>query len=67
VDKIPKKAPLNDSPSHQDVLAQPLKLKDSLRIRDGLRGHDAHSVGCPQLRVIRITSRDLGYFWVSNN
>jgi hypothetical protein len=53
--------------SDEDALAQPLKLKDSLRIRDGLESHGAYPVQWPQLRVARLTALDLGYPWVSNN
>jgi hypothetical protein len=66
VDRISNRDRLNDS-SDEDALAQPLKLKDSLRIRDGLESHGAYPVQWPQFRVNRFTALDLGYPWVSNN
>lgn len=54
--------------SYKDALAQPLKLKDSLRIRDGLGSHDVRPVGWPQFKITRLIAPDyLSYLWVSNN
>jgi hypothetical protein len=66
VDRISNKDRPNDS-SYKDTLAQPLKLKDSLRIRDGLGGYDARSVGWPQFKITRFTAPGLSYPWVSDN
>ncbi len=66
VDRISKK----DQPNilfHKDTLVEPLKLKESLRIRDGLGGHDTRPVGWPHCKTIQLTIPDLGHFWVSNN
>ena len=56
----------NDS-SYKDVLAQPLKLRDSLRIRDGLGDHDVYPLGWTQLKDVRLTTPDLISLWISNN
>ena len=53
--------------SYKDALAQPLKLKDSLRIRDGLGSHEVRPVGWPQFKITRLIAPDLSYLWVSNN
>lgn len=53
--------------SYKDALAQPLKLKDSLRIRDGLGSHDVRPVGWSQFKITRLIAPDLSYLWVSNN
>jgi len=53
--------------SDKDILAQPLKLKDSLRIRDGLGGHEVNPVEWPQFKVTRSHTLNLGYPWVSHN
>jgi len=66
VDRMPKKEQPNKS-SEQESLAQPLELRESLRIRDGLGVHEASPVRWPQLGSIRLTVSDLGYFGVSNN
>ena len=67
MDSISKKDQPNSS-FDQGILAQPLKLKESLRIRDGLGDqHDAPLVRWRQSRGIPLTISDLGYFWVSNN
>ncbi len=66
MDKISNKYQPNN-PSHKDALAQPLKLKESLRIRDGLGGNGIYPVRWPQFKATRLTIPDLGYFWVSNN
>jgi len=66
VDRISKK----DQPnilSYKDSLVQPLKLKESLRIRDGMGVHDARPVRWPQFKATRLTLPDLGCFWFSNN
>lgn len=66
MDKISKKNQPNN-PSDQDALAQPLKLRESLKIRDGLGVHNARPVRWPQFKATRLTIPDLGYFWVSKN
>jgi hypothetical protein len=66
VDRTFNKDRPNDS-SYRDALAQPLKLRDSLRIRDGLGGHDVHPVGWSLFKVTRLTVPDLSYLWISNN
>ena len=53
--------------SYKDSLAQPLKLKESLKIRDGLGRHDTHSIQWPQVNAKRLAVPDLGYFWASRN
>jgi hypothetical protein len=66
VDKIFKKnLPYNSS--DLDALAQPLKLKESLEIRDGLGVHDVRPVRWLQFKATRFTIPDLGYFWFSKN
>jgi len=67
VDRISNRDRPNGSSDEDASLAQPLKLKDSLRIRNGLESHGAYPVQWPQLRVTRLTALDLGYPWVSNN
>ena len=60
----------NNSPdylSYKDTLAQPLKLKDSLRIRDGLGSDDVRPLGWPQFKVTQLTPPDLSYLFVNNN
>jgi len=64
VDRVTKKEQPNNSP---DTLAQPLELKESLRIRDGLGGHDVSPVRFAQFKEIPLVASDLGYLWVSNN
>jgi hypothetical protein len=66
VDKTSSKDRPNDS-SYKDSLAQPLRLKDSLRIRDGLGGHDVQPFGWPEFRVVQLTAPDLSNLWSSNN
>lgn len=66
MDRMPKKEQPNKS-SEQDSLAQPLELRESLRIRDGLGVQDVTPVRWSQLGSIRLTVSDLGYFGVSNN
>lgn len=61
-----KKGQLNNF-SYKDALAQPLKLKESLKIRDGLGGHVAHSVQWPQIEANLLTGPGFGNFWVSHN
>ena len=65
MDRISRKEQPNSS-FHQDALAQPLELRESLRIRDGLGGHDARPSQWPQFKAIRLITPDL-YYWVSNN
>ena len=66
MDRISNKDRPNAS-SFKDALAQPLILKDSLRIRDGLGGHDVRPVGWPQFEITRFTAPGLSYPWVSDN
>ena len=66
MDIVSKKDQANNS-SDPDALAQPLELRESLKIRDGLGGHDARPVRWPQLKTSQLTLPDLGYIWVSNN
>jgi len=67
VDRISNKDRPNDS-FYKDALAQPLKLKDSLRIRDGLGGgRDVRPVGWLQFKITRLNPPDLGSLWISNN
>ena len=53
--------------SYKEALAQPLKLKDSLRIRDGFGSDDVRPIGWPQFKVPRVTIPDLSYLCVNNN
>ncbi len=66
VDRITKNNQIK-TPSFKDALAQPLKLKESLKIRDGLAGHDAHPVQWAHFKATRSSISGLGYFWISNN
>ena len=66
VDRISKRDRPNDS-SDRGALAQPLKLKDSLRLRDGLGSHHVRPLQWPQTRATRLTAFDLSNLWVSNN
>ena len=66
MDNISRKEQSNSS-FNQDSLAQPLKLKESLRIRDGLSDYEAPSVRWRQFRGIPLVISDLSYFWVSDN
>jgi hypothetical protein len=67
VDRISSKDRPNDS-YYKDILAQPLKLKDSLRIRDGLGGHDVRPVGWPWLKAPQFVATDFNYSpWISDN
>lgn len=65
MDRISKKDQPNSS-SHQNALTQPLKLKESLKIRDGLGGLDTRPAQWPHFKAIRLISPDLAY-WVSDN
>ena len=54
--------------SFKDALAQPLELKDCLKIRDGLVDHKAHpTTGWPQFKITRLTSLGLNSLWINNN
>ncbi len=54
--------------SFKDALAQPLELKDCLKIRDGLVNHKAHPpTGWPQFKITRLTSLGLNSHWINNN
>lgn len=66
VSRISNRDRQSDS-SDKGTLSQPLKLKDSLRIRDGLDSHDAHPVQWPQFRATRLTAPDLSDLWICNN
>jgi len=66
VDRISNRDRPNDS-SDRGALAQPLKLKDSLRIRDGLGSLHALPLQWPQIRATRLTAFDLSNLLVSNN
>ena len=66
MDRISNKDRPNDS-IDKDILAQPLKLKDSLRIRDGLGAHDVRPVGWFSFKVSRFIATDFNYLWISNN
>ena len=65
VDRISKNDRWN-STSQQGTLAQPLELKESLKIRDGLGGHDVCPAQWPQFVADRLITPDWSY-WVSNN
>jgi len=66
VDRISNRDRQNDS-SDKGALSQPLELRDSLRIRDGLGNHDAYPVQWPQFKATRLTASDLSYLWICNN
>lgn len=66
MDRVSKKDQAN-SESDPEALAQPLGLGESLKIRDGLVGHDVRPARWPQLKTSRLTLPDWGYIWVSNN
>ncbi len=66
MDKISKNNQPNNS-FDQEALAQPLKLRESLKIRDGLGVPDARPVRWSQFNATWVTISDLGYFWVSKN
>lgn len=66
MDKISNKG-LPNSSSDKDALAQPLELKDSLRIRDGLGDHGVRPAGWLQYKLTRLTAFDLSAPWINNN
>jgi len=66
MDRLFKKNQLNNL-SYKDFLAQPLELRESLRIRDGLAEHERPLVRWPQSRVSQVVIPNLSHFWVSNN
>jgi hypothetical protein len=66
MDKLYKRNQLNDL-SYKDTLAQPLDLKESLRIRDGLAEHEVPLHRWPQCWTVRLGIYDLGQLWVCNN
>ena len=67
MDRISNKDHLKDS-FYRDAVAQPLKLKDSLRIRDGLGGgRDVRPVEWLQFNFTRLIPRDLGSLWICKN
>jgi hypothetical protein len=53
--------------SCKDALAQPLELRESLRIRDGIAGHERPPVQWSQPEVSPLAILDLNHFWFSNN
>jgi hypothetical protein len=55
----------NNHSSYNDSLAQPLKLRESLMIRDGL--HNAFPARWAQFKAIRLPISVLGPLWVCNN
>ena len=58
----------SNNASFKDALAQPLELKDCLKIRDGLVNHKAHPpTGWPQFKITRLTSLGLNSHWINNN
>jgi hypothetical protein len=64
VNRNSKKTQKNHS-SYKDILAQPLKLRESLMIRDGL--HDAFPARWPQFKDIRMPISVVGPLWVCDN
>ena len=67
VDRLPNIDRTNNA-SFKDALAQPLELKDCLKIRDGLVDHKAHpATGWPQFKIAQLTSLGLNCPWINNN
>ena len=66
MDRLIKKNQQNNL-SYKDTLAQPLELRESLRIRDGLAEHEGSMLRWPQPGAEQLRIYDLSYFWVSNN
>ena len=67
VDRLPNIDRTNNA-SFKDALAQPLELKDCLKIRDGLVDHKAHpATGWPQFKITQLTSLGLNCPWINNN
>ena len=67
MDNMSKKD-LPNSSDHPDTLAQPLKLKESLRIRDGLvDGAGSHEIRWPRSWGSHMVSSEWKNYWVSNN
>ncbi len=64
MNRISRKDQPNTS-SYKDTLVEPLKLKESIRIRDGLGGQEVRPVGWSHFKTIQLTIPDLGYFWVA--
>ena len=53
--------------SYKDILAQPLELRESLKIRDGLRESNSSLDSYTQSRPIWWTTPHFAHFWISNN
>ena len=66
VNRMFKKNQPNDI-SYKDALAQPLGLRESLKIRDGLAEHGGPLVRWPQSKARQLQIHDLSHLWVSNN
>lgn len=49
------------------ILAQPLKLKESLRIRDGLEMADARPVSESAYTPVAIKTSNWGFLWICRN
>ncbi len=51
----------------QLILAEPLQLKESLRIRDGLGTPDTRPVPKPAYTPVAIKTSALGFLWICRN
>jgi len=49
------------------ILAEPLQLKESLRIRDGLGMSDTRLVPKPTHSPVTIKTSALGFLWICRN
>lgn len=66
MDRFSSKNPFNEPLAKSFFPAQPLKLKESLRIRDGLGG-GTDLVSSPILDAIREKNSAWGFPWVCDN
>lgn len=66
MDRVSKKNEKNQYVS-KGALAQPLRLGESLKIRDGLGELEVNPVQLYQARAVPFPVLDLGYFWVCQN
>ena len=67
MDRFSSKNPFNEPLTKPFFPAQPLKLKESLRIRDGLGGGGTDLVSRSILEIIRKKNSAWGFPWVCDN
>ncbi len=67
MDRFFNKSPFNELLAKPFFPAQPLKLEESLRIRDGLGEGETDPVPRPILEILHKKSSDWGFPWVCHN